>query len=82
MYRKLQEQANSTERLPLIERADLRQGFLMLMLDKSMLADHLGCLPEQINPVELAIGGPFQMRRRGVELKLHLENHGKRSIER
>lgn len=37
-----------------------------------MLADQLGCPPEWINPVELTIEAPFQMRRRGVELKLHL----------
>lgn len=70
--KRLQEQGNVTERLALIERADLRQGFLTLMLDKSMLADCLGCLPVQINPVDLTIEAPFQMRRRGVELKLHL----------
>lgn len=70
--KKLQDQGDATERLALIERADLRQGFLTLMLDKAMLADRLGSKPEQINPVELTIEAPFQMRRRGVELKLHL----------
>ena len=42
------------------------------MLDKSRLADRLGCKPEQINLAALTFGDPFQMRRRGVELKLHL----------
>ncbi len=70
--KRLQEQGNVTERLALIERADLRQGFLTLMLDKSLLAGRLGCTSEQINPLELTIEAPFQMRRRGVELKLHL----------
>ena len=70
--KRLQEQGNVTERLALIERADLRQGFLTLMLDKSLLAGRLGCTLEQINPLELTIEAPFQMRRRGVELKLHL----------
>ena len=37
-----------------------------------MLAERLGSNPEQINLSELTIEAPFQMRRRGVELKLHL----------
>lgn len=69
---KLQEQGNATERLALIERADLRQGCLSVRLDKAMLADRLDCKSEQINLAELTIEAPFQMRRRGVELKLHL----------
>lgn len=70
--KKLQDLGDATERLALIERADLRPGSLTVRLDKEMLADRLGCKPEQINPVELTIEAPFQMRRRGVELKLHL----------
>ena len=69
---RLQEQGNATECLSLIERADLRQGFLAVMLEKSVMADRLGCTPEQVNAAELTIEAPFQMRRRGVELKLHL----------
>lgn len=42
------------------------------MLDKAKLADLIDCVSEQINPAELTIEAPFQMRRRGVELKLHL----------
>jgi len=56
--KRLQRQGNVMERLALKERADLRQGFLTLMLDKSMLADHLGCLPEKINLAELTIEAP------------------------
>lgn len=70
--KRLQEKGRVTDRLSLIERADLRQAFLTVRLDLSMLADHLGCPPERISPVELTIEAPFQMRRRGVELKLHL----------
>ncbi len=61
-----------TERLALIERVDLQPGSLTVRLDKAMLADRLGGSPEQINLAELKIEAPFQMRRRGVELKLHL----------
>lgn len=70
--KRLQEQGNATERLSLIERADLRPGSLTVRLDKVILADRLGCVPQKINPLELIIEAPFQMRRRGVELKLHL----------
>lgn len=70
--KRLQGQGKVTERLALIERADLRQGCLTVRLDMAMLADRLGSEPEQINLAELTIEAPFQMRRRGVELKLHL----------
>ncbi|MGH1356244.1 MAG: hypothetical protein ACRBBS_14340 [Thalassovita sp.] len=70
--KRLQEQGNVTERLALIERADLRPGSLAVRLDTEKLANRLDCLPEQINLAELTIAAPFQMRRRGVELKLHL----------
>ncbi len=70
--KRLQEQGNVTERLALIERVNLQPGSLMVRLNKSMLADRLGRKPEQINLAELTIEAPFKMRRRGVELKLHL----------
>lgn len=69
---RLQERDTVTERLALIERVDLKPGSLTVRLDKSMLADRLGSKPEQLNPAELTIKAPFRMRRRGVELKLHL----------
>lgn len=58
--------------LALIERADLQPGKLTILLEKSVLSDLLGCAMEHINEAELTIETPFQMRRRGVELKLHL----------
>lgn len=70
--KRLKEHGNIPEHLALIERADLRQGYLTVMLDKAMLADRLGCTLEQVNPAEMIIESPFRMRRRGVELKLHL----------
>ncbi|MEO1537319.1 MAG: recombinase family protein [Pseudomonadota bacterium] len=70
--KRLQKQRYAPEQLLLVERADLRPGFLLVMLDKVKLADLIDCVPEQINPAELTIEAPFQMRRRGVELKLHL----------
>ncbi len=70
--KRLQEQGNVTDRLALIERADLRPGSLAVKLDTEKLANRLNCLPEQINLAELTVEAPFQMRRRGVEMKLHL----------
>ena len=70
--KKLQDQGDATELLALIERVDLQPGSLTVRLDMAMLADRLGSKQEQINLAELTIEAPFQMRRRGVELKLHL----------
>jgi site-specific DNA recombinase len=58
--------------LALIERADLRPGALRAGLDAQVLAAALGIAPACLCPEELTIEAPFQMRRRGVELKLHL----------
>lgn len=60
--------------LALVERADLRPGSLTLQIDNLALAQVLVCEPDQINGTALTIGAPFRMRRRGVELKLHLGN--------
>lgn len=58
--------------LSLIEQAHLRPGSMSIQLDAQILAKRLNCRPRQINAMELTIEAPFQMRRRGVELKLHL----------
>ena len=63
---------SSANRLSLVERVDLRPGTLTVQLDRDALALCLECRPEQINPDRLIIEAPFRMRRRGVELKLHL----------
>ncbi|MGV6803654.1 MAG: hypothetical protein ACWA49_05565 [Ruegeria sp.] len=60
--KRLQEQGNVTERLALIERADLQEGLPTVLLDSLMRADRIGCLPEQINSVGLTIEAPVQMR--------------------
>lgn len=60
------------ECLALIERVDLRPGNLTVLLDKNALARKLACQPETISQAGSTIEAPFQMRRRGVELKLHL----------
>ncbi|WP_299663123.1 recombinase family protein [uncultured Ruegeria sp.] len=58
--------------LDLIARAGIRQGSLSLQLDLQALARMIECRADQVNAEELTIEAPFQMRRRGVELKLHL----------
>ena len=63
---------NSTDCLNLIKKVNLRPGAIRVQLDTPVLAKWLDCLPGHINASELTIETPFQMRRRGVELKLHL----------
>ena len=63
---------SSTDCLNLIEKVHLRPGAMRVQLDTLVLAKWLDCLPGHINALELTIETPFQMRRRGVELKLHL----------
>lgn len=69
---KLVDCISSADCLNLIEQVHLQPGALSIHLDTQVLASRLECLPGQINELELTIEAPFQMRRRGVELKLHL----------
>jgi len=63
---------SSADCLNLIEQGHLRPGAMSIQLDPQALTTLLECLPRQISASELTIEAPFQMRRRGVELKLHL----------
>ena len=65
-------QRQASEYLALIERADLRPGSLKVLLSQHELARLLQCRSNRINSTELRIEAPFRVRRRGVELKLHL----------
>ncbi|MEO1552198.1 MAG: hypothetical protein AAFR93_17545 [Pseudomonadota bacterium] len=58
--------------LELIDRADLSPGTLTVRMSTDDLADALECDADRINTEELTLTSPFRMRRRGVELKLHL----------
>ena len=60
------------EHLAPVARVDMRPGLQTLQLSCEALAQALDCLPDQINPTALMIKTPLGMRRRGVELKLHL----------
>ena len=58
--------------LKLIERVDIRPGSITLKLDQDTVADVFELEPKRIDPDHLVIETCFRMRRRGVELKLHL----------
>ncbi len=68
----LREASSPAKIFGLIHRVDLRPGSVRLILDAEALANLLGVLPREIESRALTIEAPFQMRRRGVELKLHL----------
>ena len=72
MAEKLKTLTQTQACLELVERADLRPGLVTVKLSATVLEKQLGCESEQINQPELMIKAPFQIRRRGVELKLHL----------
>ncbi len=58
--------------LAMIKCVDLKTGWISIQIDRIQCAKVAGCGADQINPAGLSIEAPFQMRRRGVELKLHL----------
>ena len=67
------EAVNQTKQcLTLIERADICPGKLTVHLQKDEVASLLACKPDRIDPTALIFETSFRMRRRGVELKLHL----------
>lgn len=58
--------------LSLIERVDIHAGTLRVQMNTEAVSAMLRCPPEHINTDGLTVEAPFQMRRRGVELKLYL----------
>lgn len=69
---RLSAKRNAATLLGLVHRVDLQPGSIAAMLDNEGFARLLSCKPERIIPATLTITAPFRMRRRGVELKLHL----------
>lgn len=57
---------------PLLRRADLAQGTILLRLDRKVLAERLGILPDRIDSAARRISASFQMQRRGVEARIVL----------
>jgi len=68
----LKEQNDSKKLVRLIERVDIGPGQLTIQIDLLKLASFINYEPNDINTDALVLTSPFQMRRRGVELKLHL----------
>jgi len=52
---------------PLLRRADLQQGNILLRLDRKVLAERLGIAADRIDSAARRISASFQMQRRGVE---------------
>ncbi len=58
--------------IALVARADLKPGQLTVTLNNNEIAKLIGCEHNRIDSTSLRFEAPFRMRRRGVELKLHL----------
>lgn len=58
--------------LALVERVDITPGSLTLAMAPEEIARLFDCASNRITPEGLILNVPFRMRRRGVELKLHL----------
>lgn len=58
----------------LIERINIAPGHLTIVLDATAVAKHLALPIERLLPDALTINQPFQLRRRGVETKIILDN--------
>jgi hypothetical protein len=69
---KLQSIQNAKQCLALVRRVSLEPGQLTVLLCQSEIAAQLECNEDRLDPSALCIEAPFRMRRRGVELKLHL----------
>lgn len=57
---------------PLLRRADLAQGSILLRLDRKVMADLLGIAADRIDSSARKIPASFQMQRRGVEARIIL----------
>lgn len=69
---KLKSVQSAKQYLALVARADLKPGQLIVTLNDIEIAEHVGCESDRVDPTSSRFEAPFRMRRRGVELKLHL----------
>jgi DNA invertase Pin-like site-specific DNA recombinase len=67
--------------LNLVDRIDLEQGQITIALDASKVGTWVGADFETAEPNVLTIQAPFRQRRRGVELKLIVDNPSARRDE-
>ena len=70
--KKLKSITEPPRRLSLIKRVELQLGEVKVQLCRKAIANTLNCDSSRVEPAGLLIEAPFQLRRRGVELKLHL----------
>ena len=70
----LQSVQDKSERIALVERVDIQPGRIGVSINRHQIADLFGLDAERIDPKRLQFEAPFQLRRRGVELRLHLGN--------
>ncbi|MBT6512598.1 MAG: recombinase family protein [Rhodospirillaceae bacterium] len=68
---RITEFSSRAEYLGLIKRAELEQGSVRISMCPTATANFIGCKKDQIDAGGLVMEVPFQMRRRGVELKLY-----------
>ena len=69
---KLQSVQSAKQGLALVRRVDLKPGQLIVFLGQSEVAEHFECCEGRLDPTPMRFEAPFRIRRRGVELKLHL----------
>ncbi len=69
---KLQSIQSAKQCLALVARVDLKPGQVTVLLGHREIAEQLECKLDRLDISALCIEAPFRMRRRGVELKLHL----------
>ena len=72
VHSQLQSVQTKSKQIALVERIDIQQGRIGVSINRHHIADLFGLDAERIDPKGLQIEAPFQMRRRGVELRLHL----------
>jgi DNA invertase Pin-like site-specific DNA recombinase len=69
---KLKSVQSAKQCLALVARVDLMPGQLNVLLSPDEIAELVECRKDRVNASALHFVSPFRMRRRGVELKLHL----------
>ncbi len=69
---KLSSLQSAKQCLALVARVDLNPGQLTVVLSQGQIAEQLECDQDRIDASGLRFEAPFRLRRRGVELKLHL----------
>ncbi|MEM6588925.1 MAG: recombinase family protein [Pseudomonadota bacterium] len=70
----LQSVQTKSKRIALVERVDIQPGRIGVSINRNHIADLFGLDAERIDPKGMQLDAPFQVRCRGLELRLHLSN--------